>query len=122
MLAGILLATSASGLETGELELREGYVDPVSGVKVEKIVVSDEDGLQEITLSVPRENGPIEEVIVTAPRLHSKPVQQKKAYTFVDDYDNDRYGLILYLGKEQRVPIRLFMDARQQQPGDIGEP
>jgi len=122
LLCGVLLAVPALAAETGDLELREGYVDPVSGVKVESIVLLPDEGMQAITLSVPRETGPIEEVIVTARRPEQQTIPQHKAYTFVRDYDNDHYGLILYLGKDHRLPIRLFMAARQPQPGAIGEP
>ena len=117
LMLGVLLGMPALGAETADIELREGYVDPTSGVKVEKIFVSPDQEFQEITLSVPSKTGPIEEVIVTAPRLREKTVPQKKAYTFVKDFDHGRHGLILYLDKDQTMPLRIYMDSTQYQPG-----
>lgn len=117
LMLGLWLGTPVLGAETADIELREGYVDPKSGVKVEKIYVSPDQEFQEITLSVPSKAGPIETVVVTAPRLREKTVPQKKAYTFVKDFDHGRHGLILYLDKDQNVPLRIYMDSNQYQPG-----
>jgi hypothetical protein len=118
----LLPAMQAVAQPTGELELREGFMDPQSGVTVEKITTLPGQEFQEIYLSVPKATGELEEVIVTAPRLENKTIEQKKTYTFVRDFDHNHYGLILYLGKEVRLPIRLYLDAVQIQPGDIEMP
>jgi hypothetical protein len=88
----IFPARPAVAQQTGELQLREGFRDPQSGVKVEKITSLPDQEFQEVYLSVPKANGDLEEVIVTAPRLENQLIEQKKAYTFVRDYDHNHYG------------------------------
>ena len=46
-------------------------------------------------------------------------VLQLKPHEFVRDYDNNYYGLLIYLGKNESLPLRLYMDAAQQRPGPV---
>lgn len=113
------LALPVLAAETGDVELREGYIDPDTGVRVTRIVDNPDTGLREIHFAVPREHGPMEEVIVTAKRPSGELIPQLRPHEFVDDFDHDHYGLVIYLGKNQTLPFRLFMDARQHEPGEI---
>ena len=117
--AALVLAVPALAGETADVELRKGYVDPKSGVKVEEIMVVPGQDMQAVRLAVPRSGEPIEEMVVTAKRRSGEPVLQLKPHEFVRDYDNDYYGLVIYLGKNESLPLRLYMDAAQQRPGPI---
>ena len=117
--AALVLALPALAEETADIELKAGYVDPKSGVKVEEIVVMPEQDMQAVRLAVPRGDEPIEEMVVTAQRRSGEPVLQLKPHEFVRDYDHNYYGLVIYLGKNESLPLRLHMDAAQQRPGPI---
>jgi hypothetical protein len=120
--ASLLLCCAALGVhaqESIDLELEEGFVHPGSGVRVDRIIVSPDGNEQEIRLAVPRSAGPVEEVLVTAPRLKGITLPQLRPHEFVRDYDNDYYGLVIFLGRKENVPIRLYLDSRQQRPGDL---
>lgn len=120
-LAVLMLACSgwAVAEETVDVELRRGYVDPGSGVKVEDIVVLPRQSLKAVHLAIPRNGEPIEELVVTARRRSGKRVLQLKPHEFVRDYDNDYYGLVIYLGRDETRPLRLYLDAAQQRPGVV---
>lgn len=123
LLAGLLGAHAALAIETGEIRLEEGFVEPRSGVRVEKIVNDPATGMQEIHLAVPRAAVPeeaVEEVIVTAERPKRITLPQLKPHRFVADYEHDYYGLVVFLGKHESVPLRFYLDARQDVPGAPG--
>ena len=103
--ATLVLAVPALGQETANVELKAGYVDPASGVKVEEIVVMPEQDMQAVRLAVPRSGEPIEEMVVTAKRRSGEPVLQLKPHEFVRDYDNNYYGLVIYLGRNESLPL-----------------
>jgi hypothetical protein len=117
--AALVLALPVLAGETAEVELKAGYVDPKSGVKVEDIVVLPGQDVQAVRLAVPRTGEPIEEMVVTARRPSGEPVLQLKPHEFVRDYDRNYYGLVIYLGKNETMPLRLYMDSTQQRPGPI---
>lgn len=122
LLAGLLGAHAALAIETGEVRLEEGFVEPRSGVRVEKIVNDPGTGMQEIHLAVPRAAVPeeaVEEVIVTAERPKRITLPQLKPHRFVADYEHDYYGLVVFLGKHESVPLRFYLDARQTAPGTV---
>lgn len=117
--AALVLALPALAGETADVELKPGYVDPKSGVKVEDVEVLPGQDVQAVRLAVPRTGEPIEEMVVTARRRSGEPVLQLKPHEFVRDYDHNYYGLVIYLGKNETMPLRLYMDSTQQRPGPI---
>ena len=52
----------------------------------------------------------IEEVVVVG-RKPEKPQPLDITYEWLDDYDNDNYGLVIRLGKDSRWPIRLYLNS-----------
>lgn len=110
--ASLILALPVTALETGDLQLKEGYIDPASGLRIEKVVVSDKDQTQAITVSLPQSAGTIEEVVVTAPE-EKAPVTQKKRFEWLKDYEHDRYGLVIYLDRRHKLPLRLHFANEQ---------
>lgn len=106
--------------ETSDLELRPGYMDPKTGVRIEEIVVLPEQDMQAVRLAVPQTDGPIEEIIVTARQRRSgRLIPQLKPHEFVRDDEHGYYGLVIYLGRNETKPLRLYLDAAQQRPGSI---
>lgn len=111
-IAALLFALHATALETGDLQLKEGYIDPASGLRIEKVVVSEKDQSQTVTVSLPQSAGTIEEVIVTAPE-DKTPIKQKKRFEWLKDFEHDRYGLVIYLDRNQTLPLRLYFANEQ---------
>lgn len=119
VLLGLFAVVAFAATETGEMQLEEGFVDPQSGVKVDKVVTDPATGMQEVTLAVPRTvaPAPVDEIVVTARRPDRMTLPQLKPHRFVADYDNDYYGVVIFLGKRESLPLRLYLDARQTTPG-----
>lgn len=114
------VATPPVLAETSDLELRPGYTDPKTGVRIEEIVVLPEQDMQAVRLVVPRTDAPIEEIIVTARQRRSgRLIPQLKPHEFVRDDEHGYYGLVIYLGRNESKPLRLYLDAVQQRPGAI---
>jgi hypothetical protein len=112
-------AVCAGPTETGDIRLEEGFVDPQSGVRVDSVTTDPVTGTQEVRFAVPRSADPVDEVVVTGRRPERKPLVQTLPHKFVADYEHDYYGLVVYLGKHEDVPVRLYLDSRQQKPGSI---
>jgi hypothetical protein len=111
-IAALLLSLPVAALETGDLQLKEGYIDKASGLRIEKVVVSDKDQIQAVTVSLPQSAGTIEEVVVTAPS-DKTPIKQKKRFEWLKDFEHDRYGLVIYLDQKQALPLRLYFANEQ---------
>lgn len=99
-------------LQSDWLELVKGYRGEAVGAEMREINGDDSDGSREITLAIPksaiRHPDEIEEVVVYG-RKPEEPEPLDIEYEWVDDYDNDNYGLIIRLGEDSQWPIRLFM-------------
>jgi len=103
----------ASELKTGDIELKPGFTDAATGVKVEKVVVSNKDELQEVTVSLPQSVGTLEEVTVVAPGEKPREIKQVKRFELLKDYEHGRYGLVIYLNEKGTLPLRLYFDNEQ---------
>ena len=98
-------------MESGVIESREGFVDSVSGARVESVEPHG-NGESRVLVSLPADGDTpareIEEVLVTAPRVEPDAPVVKPRYEFVKDYANDRYGFYIYLGNQKSLPFRLY--------------
>lgn len=118
LLLGSSLAFGA-GVDS-DFELREGYVDSASGMKVEKVYDNPETGFQEVVVSMPGSSDRIETVVVTAPRIKkSEPAPLLHSWEFVDNMDGERDGVILRLGKGGNSAVHLKLDSTSVDPGAI---
>jgi hypothetical protein len=106
--------TSSETLETDWLELVKGYRGDTMGAELVEIEDGDTADVQEITLAIPKTaiNHPdaIEEVVVIG-RKPEKPEPLDITYEWVEDYDEDNYGLVIRLGRNTNWPIRLYMNS-----------
>jgi len=99
-------------LESDWLELVKGYKGKNLGTEL--VEIDDEGETRTITLAIPKTSmgdpDEIEEVVVVG-RKPEKPQPLDITYEWLDDYDNDNYGLVIRLGKNSRWPIRLYLNS-----------
>lgn len=121
LLAIIALPLSAAELQTEWIKPVEGFKDSSLGATITAVEPVAADGGARVTLAVPKakmgnSNG-VEEIIVTA----KKPGAEKNLpeisirHEWVADYDNDNYGLVVYLGKDGSIPFRLYFSIPEEQ-------
>lgn len=106
----LLPAFALAQTETDWLEQTEGFEGKQVGAKVTKI----EDGSDEriITISIPKKSlakEEMEEIVVIGhrPKEDKEPLLDIR-YEWVDDFDNNNYGLMIKLHKDQKYPLRIF--------------
>ncbi|MEE4144929.1 MAG: hypothetical protein V2I26_09025 [Halieaceae bacterium] len=96
------------------MDLVKGYRDKATGVEMKEVEEGETSGSRTITLSIPKSsiNKPseIEEVMVYG-RRPEKPEPLDITYEWLEDYDEDNYGLVIRLGRFPNWPIRLFIDS-----------
>ncbi|MEH6569872.1 MAG: hypothetical protein V7709_12390 [Halioglobus sp.] len=115
LLLPALSLTQNQMTETDWLEMVEGYTGSAVGAQMRKIEKDEATGGQKLTISIPKiaisHPDAMEEVIVVgqAPEERGPLFDFKYEYEWLDDYDNDNYGLVIRVGKETNWPIRLFM-------------
>ncbi|GAB3269606.1 hypothetical protein [Parahaliea aestuarii] len=103
--------------QTDWMQLVKGYKDQKVGAELRDIQVEDTFGGQKVTIAIPKSAmahpDTMEEVRVVGQRPEQMefefPIDFR--HEWVDDYDNDFYGLVLYLGKDATMPIRLYMES-----------
>ncbi|MCB1730443.1 MAG: hypothetical protein KDI21_08205, partial [Halieaceae bacterium] len=101
-------------LQSDWIQLVKGYRDQGSGVEMREVEYGSEAGSRTITLAIPKtyriSADEIEEVVVVG-RRPPKPEPLDITYEWLDDYDDDNYGLVIRLGKDSNWPIRLYLDS-----------
>lgn len=120
MVAGTAQAESSDPAETGWLELVKGYRGDVMGAEVREVEAEpgEEGQGQKLVIAIPKASmahpNEIEEVRVVgqAPKK-SKPLLDDFEYRWVENYDDDYYGLLIYYKEGTEVPIRLYMHSRE---------
>ena len=118
----VLLSKSALGdtigMQSDWLELVKGERCEASGAEIMGVSQDGDTGHHTVLLRLPKANmdkqPDIEEVrvVARAPEKAEMPELFPELETrWVDDYDNDHYGLLVKLKSDQRVPIRLFLSS-----------
>ena len=114
LLVSVSQAQADDVLQTNWIELVRGFQDEESGVEVRE-VVNDETGATHLTIAIPKirmaDIQNMEEVRVVGQR--PKEFDMKRwlpnfDYEWVEDYDNDYFGLLVHFNEEQRMPLRLY--------------
>lgn len=116
------LAASAQSdadlLKTDWIEFVKGYQDADSGVQVREVVKDSETGAMQLQIAVPKARmgdvTEMEEVRVVGQRPQEIDLQQwlpQFEYEWVEDYDNDYYGLLVRFTEEQKTPLRLYFSS-----------
>ena len=98
-----------------------GWVDEETDTRVEQ-VTEGEDGGYRVHISVPKVEKPIEEVVVVGTREEEPSVSLPVRYELINDLDNDRSGIILYVGSKDPFALRInYLDGTQKAiPKDPG--
>ncbi|WOJ98569.1 hypothetical protein R0137_08355 [Congregibacter brevis] len=117
-----MVALSQSlGMESDWLELVKGHRDGKSGAQVMEVKKDPATGNQMAMIKVPKvvllSETDMEEVKVVAkmPEKSEMPdILPELESEWVDDYDNDHYGLLVKLRSDQKIPFRLFFSADGQ--------
>jgi hypothetical protein len=124
--AGSVHAQS-EGMQGDWLELVKGQRDSRTGAEIMG-VEDDDKGSRTVLVRVPKavlaSETNMEEVKVVGQAPQKRELQNplpELETEWVDDYDNDHYGLLIRLKEDQRYPFRLFFSA-QGQGGAIGNP
>lgn len=105
-------------LETGWLKSEKGHKGDMLGATVTDVQQSD----GKLTITIPKKQAPkikdIEEVLVVGekPEKLELPDMKKVKYEFIKDYDNDNYGLVIYLGRRNQIPFRLYLKGEDTEP------
>jgi hypothetical protein len=84
-----------------------GFVDAETDTRVETVSAQQGDGSYQLTISMPRVNKEIEEVLVVgqSPDKSGKPAPVK--FDLTNDLDNGRSGIILYLGEKRDFAVHI---------------
>lgn len=117
-----LAQSAARWLQSDEIKGEIGHEESTLGVKVHS-VEENEDGVK-ISVSVPAEiadgsKGQLEEVVVYGKQTTVEPrpeLKQIKQFEVVNDLDNGRSGLVIYLGKKEDFALRLNYSDDTQDP------
>lgn len=116
LLCALLLApvVQAAELQTDWIEPVAGQSEKTLGASV-KSVEADESGDNKVTISIPKSaltgDPAMEEVVVVGQKPDKSEQRLDIRHEWVADYDKDNYGLVLYLGKDGSVPLRLYLKA-----------
>ncbi len=117
LLPAALTAQTEEGLslQSDWMELIKGQRDSELGAEVRDVAPGEVAGTQKITLSIPKasvgDRNDIEEVLVVGRRPEKFEFPIKVEWKWLDDYDNDNYGLVIYLSEDSRWPIRLYLNS-----------
>ncbi len=103
------------GLETDWLELVTGHRCEKTGAEIMAVSAHPESGQHSVMIKLPKaglDATPVMEevrVVGQAPQQMEMPELFPELETeWVDDYDNDHYGLLVKFTSDQKTPIRLY--------------
>lgn len=107
------LPVYAAELKTEWIEPKEGFSEQILGARIKSIESLPGDEGQRVTIEIPRESmteaESMQEIVITARQPDQSESIIKVRHEWVNDYENDFYGLVLYLGKNSNLPIRIYL-------------
>ncbi len=102
-------------------ELQSDWITPVKGQKEKALGASVEKvekgkrGESRVTIAIPKPalggSEEMQEVVVVGRRPDRREETLDIRHEWVSDYDRDYYGLVLYLGKNDDIPLRLYLNS-----------
>ena len=101
-------------LESDWLKFEEGSKGQALGATVENIEPQGGDGVIILELSLPLNNPTDFDSIEVLSRNTGEPIEQKKPPVWIEDYENGKYGLRLFLIKKPAVEFRLRLVDEQR--------
>ena len=119
--ASPLAVLAQNEMQTDWLQLVKGQRDSKTGAEIMGVKENPKTGTKTAVLRVPKTKvvhaSDMEEVRVVgqAPQKMELPDVLPEIETqWVDDYDNDHYGLLVKFKEDQVIPFRLFFSAQGQ--------
>jgi hypothetical protein len=113
--APVMSQSDDEALKSDWIELVKGYKGDTMGAEIREIEEEGADGTRKITLAIPKtaikHPDEIEEVVVVGRKPEEPEPLFNLRLEWLDDYDNDNYGLVIHLGKDSNWPIRLYMSS-----------
>src|SRR6056297_822195 len=116
----LFMAVGARGdelLQTNWIEMVRGFQDADSGIRVRE-VTQDDSGATHLQIAIPKVGMAgvmdMEEVRVIGQRpqeFEFRNLLPELEYEWVDDYDNNFYGLLVHFKGGPKTPLRLFFSA-----------
>lgn len=107
------LPAFAAEVQTEWIAPREGFTESGVGARIKSIEALPADEGQRVTIEIPRsavaEGEIVQEIIVTAQRPDKTESPVSVRHEWVADYENDYYGLVLYLGSKEQTPLRIYL-------------
>ncbi len=103
-------------VRTDWIEQTPGYQEKAVGVQVREIESNGSGDSHSITLAIPKDaiSDPdsIEEVVVVGKKPEEPEPLLGTRLEWLDDYDNDNYGLVIHLGDNANWPLRVYFSAK----------
>ena len=105
-------------MQTDWMEFVKGHTDAQTGAEVRRVEADPETGERRLIVAIPKEvlrdEAMMEEVRVVAPAVERGGIDIELPdfeTQWIDDYDNEYYGLLVKLKDGPETPIRLFFNA-----------
>jgi hypothetical protein len=84
-----------------------GYIDTETDTRVEKVGAEQGDGSYQLTISMPRVDKEIEEVLVVGQSPDRPDTPAPVKFEITNDLDAGRSGIILYLGEKRDFAVHI---------------
>ncbi|MEQ8263906.1 hypothetical protein [Pseudohaliea sp.] len=119
LVAAVLSATASAQdktmLESDWLDLVRGHRGEKMGLEVKESRIDPETGKRHLVIAVPKVSvgnaNVMEEVLVVGRRPERPDLLPDLEYEWVEDYDNDFYGLLVRFSEDQETPLRLYFSS-----------
>ena len=102
-------------LESDWLDLVKGYRGEKMGLEVKESRIDPETGKRHLVIAVPKvsvgDANVMEEVLVVGRRPERPDLLPDLEFEWVEDYDNDFYGLLVRFTEDQETPLRLYFSS-----------
>jgi len=114
--AAVAQAQDSDLAEANWIDLVKGGKSEATGAEVREVKTA-EDGSKQLVIAIPKvamENREdMEEVVVIgqAPEKIDFDFIPEFQYEWVEDYDNDYYGLLIRLNEDSDMPLRLYINS-----------
>ncbi|MCR8922945.1 hypothetical protein NO559_09185 [Dasania sp. GY-MA-18] len=104
---------AADVISTGLLTLEPGFVGEEMAVEVVAVEFDSEQGYTKITLTIPLSEYELGAIQVKSAKDDIIP--QLLPYKKIENNsNNDKVGVVIYVGKSLKLPIRLYFDTAGQ--------
>lgn len=108
VLAVVLPAWAQQSAQTEWLEMREGATEQNLGAEVGQVTALENGAVYRVEVILPASTPRIEEVLVIGKRDSDEiPLLANYKVEVINDFDQGRRGIIIYLGRAQRFALRI---------------